>query len=159
MPLYLISHATPLSSSQKDTLASEITKVHTSLFTTPSLFVNVRFTPADQHVGYVGGKKIQTNSISAHVRHGPARGKEMYDSLVRKVSEVWGSVVKEDKDIRIFVLGDIVAGFEHGFTLPEAGGDKAWMKEHMGEFEQKAKEGNEEMKELVAEIKERGLLD
>jgi hypothetical protein len=93
MPLYLISHATPLSSSQRDTLAAEITKIHTSLFTTPSLFVNVRFTPADQHVGYVGGKKVQTNSISAHVRYGPARGRDMYLQLVGKVAELWGNVV------------------------------------------------------------------
>jgi len=159
MPLYLISHAVPLNNTQKDTLATEITKIHTTLFTTPSLFVNVRFTPADQHVGYVGGKKMQTNSISAHVRHGPARGKEMYDSLVRNVAKVWGTVVKEDKDIRIFVLGDIVAGFEHGFKIPEAGGDKAWMRENMPEFERKAREGNEDMKDLIEEIKTRGLLD
>jgi hypothetical protein len=93
MPLYLISHAIPLSSSQQDTLAAGITKTHTTLFTTPSLFVNVRFNPADQHVGYVGGKKTQTNSISAHVRHGPARGKEMYNKLVHNIAELWEDVV------------------------------------------------------------------
>jgi hypothetical protein len=33
------------------------------------------------------------------------------------------------------------------------------MKEHMAEFEQKAKDGNEDMKGLVQEIKEKKLLD
>jgi hypothetical protein len=56
-------------------------------------------------------------------------------------------------------MGDIVAGLEHGFTLPEAGGDKAWMKENLPEFERKAKGGNVNMKELVEEIKARGLAD
>jgi hypothetical protein len=92
MPLYLISHAVSLTPSQKDLLAKYITQIHTNLFTTPSLFVNVRFAPSDQHVGYVGGKKVQTNSISAHVRHGPARGKEMYDKLVRNIAEVWEKI-------------------------------------------------------------------
>jgi hypothetical protein len=67
--------------------------------------------------------------------------------------------VKEDKDIRVFVLGDIVSGIEHGFVLPEAGGDKAWLKENFVAFEQKAKEGNEQMKRMVEEIQERRLLE
>jgi hypothetical protein len=51
-----------------------------------------------------------------------------------------------------------VAGIEHGFIIPEAGGDKAWMKENMAEFEKKAREGNGYMKDLLEEIKERKLL-
>lgn len=93
MPLYIISHATALSPAQQDELAQAVTDIHTSLFTTPSLFVNVRFTPASAHIGYVGGKKCQTNSITAHVRHGPARGKELYDQLVKRIAATWGNIV------------------------------------------------------------------
>jgi len=93
MPLYLISHAAPLSTAQQDTLAAAITKIHTELFTAPALFVNVRFSEASQHVGYVGGKKGQVNSINAHVRHGPSRTAEMYDKLCLGVSKAWADAV------------------------------------------------------------------
>lgn len=66
--------------------------------------------------------------------------------------------MKENTDVRIFVLGAIVAGYEHGFTLPDAGGDVEWMRGNMSAFEEKAKAGNEEMATLVEEIKARGLL-
>jgi len=159
MPLYLISHVTPLSTSQQDTLASPITKLHTELFTTPSLFVNVRFSNALQHVGFVGGKRAATNSISAHVRHGPMRTAELYDKLMVGIADAWARTVVQDPDIRIFVMGDIVAGYEHGFSLPPAGGDKEWMRKNFAAFKEKAKAGNVEMEELVYEINARRLLD
>lgn len=60
MPLYEIEHVTPLSSSQKDALALSVTQIHSHLFTTPSLFVNVRFTDIRNQDIYIGGKKVGT---------------------------------------------------------------------------------------------------
>ena len=51
-----------------------------------------------------------------------------------------------------------MAGYEHGVSLPPAGGDKVWMQNNMPYFEARAAEGNEEMKDLIAEIKERNLI-
>lgn len=58
MPLYEIEHLTPLLPTQKDALASSITEIHSHLFTTPSLFVNVRFTDIGAQDVYIGGKKV-----------------------------------------------------------------------------------------------------
>ena len=58
MPMYEIEHITPLSPSQKDALAASITQIHSNLFTTPSLFVNVRFTDISGQDLYVGGKRV-----------------------------------------------------------------------------------------------------
>ena len=63
MPLYEVEHITPLSVSQKHSLAKDITQIHSQLFTTPSLFVNVRFTDISRHDVYIGGKKV-SSSIS-----------------------------------------------------------------------------------------------
>jgi hypothetical protein len=93
MPLYEFSHTVSLSSAQQDTLAQGVTKIHTELFSAPSLFVNVRFTPASSFVGYVGGKKSSVNSVTGHVRHGPSRTPEMYEELMGKISGLWGDVV------------------------------------------------------------------
>lgn len=55
----------------------------------------------------------------------------------------------------VFVLGDIVAGSEAGFTFPPAGADKQWLREHFKEFESRAEEGDEGFAELIREAGER----
>ena len=56
-------------------------------------------------------------------------------------------------------MGGIIAGLEAGFVLPVAGGDVEWLEANWGEFQRRAEGGDEEMKGLVEEVKERGLLD
>lgn len=60
MPLYEVEHHVPLRDNQRDTLAKQITNIHSRLFTTPSLFVNVRFLDkgASGDYTYVGGKRV-----------------------------------------------------------------------------------------------------
>jgi hypothetical protein len=50
-----------------------------------------------------------------------------------------------------------VAGFEQGLMVPEAGNDEVWMKENFKEFDRRAREGDQDMKEVVEEIQARGL--
>lgn len=56
-------------------------------------------------------------------------------------------------------MGAIVAGDKKGFMLPEAGQDKAWMMENFHEFAKRAENGDEQMGDLVRELRERGLLN
>lgn len=58
MPSYEVEHVCPLTSGQKDSLAEDITKIHTERFGAPSLFVNVRFTDTRDHVTYAGGVRV-----------------------------------------------------------------------------------------------------
>lgn len=58
MPYYVIAHADPLTLEQRDALAATITKIHTGLFTTPSIFVNVKFEDNSAASYYVGGRKV-----------------------------------------------------------------------------------------------------
>lgn len=60
MPLFEVEHTIHLSPLQLDKLAEGITRIHTLAFTTPSLFVNVRFTNVAQQVTYVGGKPVRS---------------------------------------------------------------------------------------------------
>ncbi|KAI1495741.1 hypothetical protein F5X99DRAFT_108065 [Biscogniauxia marginata] len=159
MPLYDFTHNASLSSQQQDDLAAAITKIHTTYFTTPSFFVNVRFTSADGYRAYVGGKRKQANILTARVRTSPARKREMFDELCLQVAKVWREIVPENPDLRVFIIGGIIAGLEHGFAIPEAGKDKEWIKNNLPEFQKKADEGITEFQELIKEIKERGLID
>lgn len=69
MPLYVISHKDEISPSQRDELAAAITKTHTTLFTTPSLFVNVKFEDVSDTSYYVGGKRVGTSREVPHLSH------------------------------------------------------------------------------------------
>jgi hypothetical protein len=68
-------------------------------------------------------RKQKLTNIIAHVRPGPSRPRSAYDKLCEWLKGVWAKVIfdqKEKLDI-IFIMGDIVAGYEQGFMLPEAG--------------------------------------
>ncbi|EOD48209.1 putative cis-3-chloroacrylic acid protein [Neofusicoccum parvum UCRNP2] len=163
MPLYIVSHKDPISPSQRDELAAAITKIHSTLFTTPSLFVNVKFEDVSAASYYVGGKPTLINAIHAHVRPGPTRPRSAYDALCTQLRALWESVFPPNDTAittpldTIFILGSIIAGEEKGFMLPEAGKDSEWVKVHLAEFEKRAGEGDEEMRVLVEEVKARGL--
>ncbi|EKG16696.1 Tautomerase [Macrophomina phaseolina MS6] len=170
MPLYIVSHKDPISSSQRDELAAAITKIHANLFTTPSLFVNVKFEDVSTTSYYVGGKPHLINAITAQVRPGASRPRSAYDELCRQLRAAWEDIFSSLQDANsnktnaaavpldgIFILGTIIAGEEQGFLLPEAGKDGEWVREHWKEFEKRAGAGDAGMKALVEECRERGL--
>ena len=67
---------------------------------------------------------------------------------------------KPDTTLRsVIIIGGIIGGLEAGFILPPAGQDVQWMKDNWVDFNRRADAGDKEIKDMVAEIKERGLLD
>ena len=67
MPLYEVEHYLPFSEDEKQALAQSITNIHSRIFTTPSIFVNVRFMSAvqSQNQNFVGGKKVSGDFCSS----------------------------------------------------------------------------------------------
>lgn len=169
MPYYEVNHAVLLTESQKDDLAKAITTLHTTRFSAPRLFVNVKFTDISSTPFYIGGKRRTKSHILAHVRTGPSRSNKDFNSLCADLTSAWNDIVPlpkikrsapdEDRALySVFVLGDIVAGMESGFEIPEAGKDGEWLAENMGAFKARAESGEEEFVELVKEVDERGLI-
>lgn len=81
-----------------------------------------------------------------------------YNALTASLNEAWSSVIGDtgEQELRaVFILGDLIAGFEAGFELPPAGGDAKWLEEHYRNFERKAHEGDEDFADLVKELEER----
>lgn len=67
MPFYVVSHKDAIAPSQRDELAAAITRIHTGVFATPSLFVNVKFEDASAASYYVGGERVGIQlKISIH---------------------------------------------------------------------------------------------
>lgn len=48
LPFYAVSYEDEITFSERDEIAASITKINTILFTTPSLFVNVKFEDANE---------------------------------------------------------------------------------------------------------------
>jgi phenylpyruvate tautomerase PptA (4-oxalocrotonate tautomerase family) len=98
MPLYTITHTTPLSSTKKDKLASALTTLHSTKFTTAKMFVNVRFVNAEHNRldTYVAGKSMsgkENNYLEAQVRAGSERPKELFNELAAEMVKIWEEIV------------------------------------------------------------------
>lgn len=180
MPLYIITHITPLTLAQQDELAAAITSLHADAFSTPRMFVQIHFhdhSPSSPSAAqaqnlYIGGQRRASNQIRAYVRAGPTRTRTDYDDLIRAIVDAWDRIVplpvaktvraagagEPDFKLRsVQFLGGLVAGYEAGFLRPEAGKDREWVTEHWEEFQHKANAGDAEFRELVEDIEERGL--
>ncbi|KXJ96513.1 hypothetical protein Micbo1qcDRAFT_155068, partial [Microdochium bolleyi] len=157
MPFYEVSHAVPLSDAQKDEIAQAITKIHTTRFTTPSLFVNVKFTDAANESYYVGGKRRRANRVSALVRAGGGRTAESFNALAQEIHAAWDRVllgtdtggattipVGDERELRVVAItGSILGGVENGIVLPQAGEDVEWLRTNLPKFEKLAEQGHE----------------
>jgi hypothetical protein len=100
----------------------------------------------------------KANFISAHVRHGPGRTMEHYADVCSALATAWGSIIGTAPELAlrgIFVLGDIITGWEAGFSIPPAGEDKAWLKRNMSGFQKLADAGNPEFQGLMHKLQTR----
>ncbi|GIZ46182.1 hypothetical protein CKM354_000932000 [Cercospora kikuchii] len=170
MPLFEIQHVVPLTDAQKDDLAEAITQIHAIKFTTPRVAVNVKYTDVSKVLMYIAGKRRQGNHIIGNVRVGPSRPQKDFDDECLEILAAWNKTVAtpEEKtnaphlDLRLrscFLLGGMVTGYEAGFIIPPAGGDVKWLHDHFASFEAQANAGDEDMADLVNEIKERGMMN
>jgi phenylpyruvate tautomerase PptA (4-oxalocrotonate tautomerase family) len=133
MPLYQINHVTPLSSAEKQSLASKITEIHSKMFNAPSLFVNVWFNSKHNDTDqFVAGKPCKSDSITVFVRTGALRPAADFNDLAKRLHDAWvGIVGGGQRELRgVFVIEGIVAAAEVGFLLPEAGKDTEWIAEN-----------------------------
>ncbi|KAF2152320.1 hypothetical protein K461DRAFT_256144 [Myriangium duriaei CBS 260.36] len=167
MPEYNIEHICFLTEGQKDELAEAITRIHSTTFGTPKMFVNVKITDTSEGNLYVGGKRRRTNRIFAYVRPGPSRTQKDYESVSNQIVAEWDKIVplpqvqrslpKPDQSLNLIMFfGCLVAGYEAGFMIPQAGEDQEWFKDNLAAFQAKADAGDENFKEMIEECKERG---
>jgi phenylpyruvate tautomerase PptA (4-oxalocrotonate tautomerase family) len=132
MPLYEVNIVTALTQAQKQAFAQCITKIHTRYFTTPSIFVNVRFNfnkIADEQLNYfVAGKPHASNSILATVRTGGGRTGDTFETAAKEIAQAWDEVVNDgkkdnlpiEKQLRaVFLVGDVLVALEAGFVVPK----------------------------------------
>ncbi|OQU93893.1 hypothetical protein CLAIMM_00346 [Cladophialophora immunda] len=117
MPFYEVQHTYPLTRAQKHRFAQAITRLHSTTFLTPSLFVNVSFhrlsnpSTSTSHGGagadapddeantyFLAGEPVAhdhagPNRLLAMVRTSPARTKAVFDDLAAQLEAEWDQAV------------------------------------------------------------------
>ncbi|KAL6819142.1 hypothetical protein V8C40DRAFT_281482 [Trichoderma camerunense] len=172
MPFYEIHHSYPLTRAQKQKFASSITELHSTTFTTPSLFVNIRFVPAEPAGEFfVAAKPVEPtspNRVMALVRMGADRTKAQFDNLAGKIEKSWNEIVGYDDSLHVETVEDkekklhivsfvaIITGRENGVYLPNTGQEKTWLKDNMAYFKERAEVARDEkFADMLEEIKHR----
>ncbi|KIX95324.1 uncharacterized protein Z520_08841 [Fonsecaea multimorphosa CBS 102226] len=185
MPVYEIRHSYPLSQHQKSLLAAKITELHSTEFLTPSLFVNVHFSPGEPATEFfLAGKPYNNgvtspNRIMGSVRTGPKRTKERWDAFALRLQEAWYEVVNGPKEQggrngvnghhgeisneerrarKLHLLGfrPVIGGLENGVLLPSADNEATWLKDNMAFFKEQAEVYDDEpFQGLLKELNER----
>lgn len=171
MPIYQIYHSYPLTREQRQKLATAITDLHCTTFTTPSFFVHIRFIfqDANDETYFMAGKPrtTNTNRIVGIVRTSPARSKSDFDTLGEKIEDAWyrsleptpsgaeTALLAEAKRLLLVTFTPLIAIREGGMTIPEAGKEGEWFKEKLPYIKERASKGNEDFAGMVKELDER----
>ncbi|KAJ4989637.1 cis-3-chloroacrylic acid [Stagonosporopsis vannaccii] len=163
MPLYDIEHVIPLTDRQQEALAKAFTSIHCTRFHTPSFFINVRFTDVSSQKVYRGGVLRYYNRAILRTRVSENRTREQYGEHCRELINAWDEVVepenilsKHEKTLRtVWIMGALTTAVEMGFQRPAAGQEIEWLRSNKDAFEKLAKEGDEDMQQLMAELQTR----
>lgn len=131
MPIYQVIYRDGLlTNAQRDEIAAEITRLHTTATAAPALFVNVVFNiVADAHV-YTAGKPSKMSFIIGEIRDG--RPLDVRQELLTALSALWVRVTGHPESQLLVGLreNDPANAMELGLILPAAGQEAAWFQEH-----------------------------
>ncbi|KAM0445913.1 hypothetical protein ACHAPV_009242 [Trichoderma viride] len=174
MPYYEVHHSYPLTSEQQQEIASAITNLHATTFTTPSLFVHVQFNKSDESgstVHFMAGtrRSAQTNRIVGIVRTSAKRTKADLDRLAQRIENAWYSALgvsfdestqqlppsEEGKRLALVGFTPLLHVREWGLGAPEAGKEGEWMKELLPYMQRIAEYGNKDVAGMLKEFEER----
>lgn len=163
MPLYDIEHVIPLNDAQQEALATAFTSIHCTRFHTPSFFINVRFTDVSSQKVYRGGVLRYYNRAILRTRVSENRTREQYGEHCRQLIKAWDDIIapesvksKHDKTLRtIWIMDALTTAVEMGFQRPAAGQELEWLRSNKDSFERLAEEGDEDMQQLMTELRSR----
>ncbi len=163
MPLYDIEHVIPLTDGQQEALAKAFTSIHCARFHTPSFFINVQFTDVSSQKVYRGGILRYFNRAILRTRVSETRTREQYGEHCRELIWAWDDILKSEsvesthqKTLRtVWIIGALTTAMEMGFQRPAAGQEIEWLRSNKDSFEDLAREGDEDMQQLVIELRTR----
>ncbi|KAJ8116011.1 hypothetical protein OPT61_g2462 [Boeremia exigua] len=163
MPLYDIEHVIPLTDSQQEALAKAFTSIHCTRFHTPSFFINVRFTDVSAQKVYRGGALQYYNRAILRTRVSETRTQEQYGEHCRELMKAWDTILdparidsSHEKTLRtVWIMGALTTAVEMGFQRPAVGQEIDWLRSNKESFEELAKQGDEDMQQLMVELQTR----
>lgn len=178
----MVEHSFPLKPDQKKDLATRLTNLHAHAFTTPSIFIQVKFEQQDatKQNHFVGGEVADQsiNRIIGYVRSSSSRTQEQFDKLAADIEDAWMIVVGEKieaideedrkrqekdkkessesektaKELLSMTFIPGLSGREKGFIIPQAGQEEQWFKSNREQFQKRADAGDTGLKAMIEEV-------
>ncbi|KAF3052379.1 hypothetical protein E8E11_011205 [Didymella keratinophila] len=163
MPLYDIEYVIPLTDAQQEALAKAFTSIHCARFHTPSFFINVRFTDVSTQKVYRGGVLRYYNRAILRTRVSENRTREQYGEHCKELIAAWDRIAgpedvdsKHDKTLRtVWIMGALTTAVEMGFQRPAAGEEIEWLRSNKDDFKRLAGHGDEDMQQMMEELRSR----
>jgi phenylpyruvate tautomerase PptA (4-oxalocrotonate tautomerase family) len=131
MPVYQVTTAADLlSDEQRQQIATEVTRIHTSHTGAPELFVNVVFSEVPAGRTFTAGERSQMSFIVGQIREG--REIEVRQAMLAELSAMWIEVTGHgDRDLLLAIQeNDSRAAMEAGLIFPAPGTEAEWFTEN-----------------------------
>jgi phenylpyruvate tautomerase PptA (4-oxalocrotonate tautomerase family) len=131
MPVYqVVSLEGLLSDEQRQQIANEITRIHTTATDAPALFVNVVFQEVPPGRMFSAGKPSRLSLVIGSIREG--RTIEVRQQILRELSEMWVRITgTSETDVLLAIQeANPLAAMEMGLLFPLPGQEALWFEEN-----------------------------
>ena len=129
MPTYTVKYSNiNLSQKQKNSIANDITNIHSKFTGASNFFAQVIFQKNEKNAHYMGGKLVKTKEIFLNGQIRAGRSSKIKKQLILGLRKVLIENTKLRRDFIWVYLEDLSPDqmIEYGEVLPKSGYEKKW---------------------------------
>jgi phenylpyruvate tautomerase PptA (4-oxalocrotonate tautomerase family) len=130
MPTYVVQATSGrLNAEQRQAIAREITRAHSSATGAQGFFAQVIFNDIPTGCHFMGGAPIETDQIFVQGQIRAGRTSEQKKGLLDDIVASLAAITRIEKRYLWAYIADLPPGqmVEYGHVLPEPGGERAWL--------------------------------
>ena len=129
MPTYIVKYSNfKLSQTQKNSLANDISNIHSKYTGANTFFAQVIFQKNDRNSHFMGGKLVTTKEIFLNGQIRSGRSSKVKKKLILGLRKILIKNTNLKKDFVWVYLEDLLPDqmIEYGKVLPKSGQEKKW---------------------------------
>ena len=129
MPTYIVKYSNiNLSQNQKNSIANDITKIHSKFTGANTFFAQVIFQKNQKNAHFMGGKLVKTKEVFLNGQIRAGRTSKVKKQLILGLRKILIKNTKLRSDFIWVYLEDLLPDqmIEYGEVLPKSGQEKKW---------------------------------
>lgn len=129
MPTYTVSTSGALSATDKQTIATAITRTHQAVTGAQTFLAQAIFTDISANSWFMGGAPVGPNAVFVHGQIRGGRPTEMRQALLVGLLEATAAAAQVPRTSVWVYLVELPAASmaEYGYILPEPGAEAQWL--------------------------------